>query len=315
MTHSQVTLSQLNTYSLGRPGRPHKTETGYHFSNSSVPIPATGSRGKRIDRSRKSPLEVVQLGYHVALGSKEKFVRNKHSARGQLGCSSSVYDRQPLRKKNETSVSESLVQRYSIEQIRGGESSYFFTNKSVRKRYRNESAKHVHGTTPGRIGRPRRPLPAGGDVPEVRTTPGGIGRPRRPLPAGGDVPEVRTTPGRIGRPRRPLPAGGDVPEVRTTPAGSDIRGDTYLLREAPAGGFHRTGKTGCPSVQMNSRRQVTPIKEDRAYHYRRSAPMEFSIRACCQGTKKRKKKRQSGDATKGSKTTQVPNCYRMINSL
>ena len=111
-------------------------------------------------------------------------------------------------------------------------------------------------------------------------------RPRRPLPAGGDVPEVRTTPGRIGRPRRPLPAGGDVPEVRTTPAGSDIRGDTYLLREAPAGGFHRTGKTGCPSVQMNSRQQVTPIKEDRAYHYRRSAPMEFSIRVCCQGTKK-----------------------------
>ena len=97
MKHSQIKLSLLNTYSPGRPGRPHKTETGYHFSNNSVPIPATGSRGKAIDRSWKSPLEVVQLGYHVALGSKEKFVRNKQPAKGQLGCSSSVYDRQPLR--------------------------------------------------------------------------------------------------------------------------------------------------------------------------------------------------------------------------
>ena len=96
MKHSQIKLSQLNTYSLGGPDRHHKTDTGYHFSNRSVQIPA-GTLGKHIDRSRKSPLEVVQLGYHVALGSKEKLVRNKQSARGQLGCSSSVYDRQPLR--------------------------------------------------------------------------------------------------------------------------------------------------------------------------------------------------------------------------
>ena len=161
------------------------------------------------------------------------------------------------------------MQRYSIEQIRGRESSYFLTNKSVRKRYRNESAKYVHGTTPDRIGRPR-----------------------RPLPAGGDVPEVRTTPGRIGRPRRPLPAGGGVPEVRTTPAGSDIRGDPYRREEmyqkfgqprqdrtseaTPTGGRRCTRSSDDPRQDRTS--EATPTGGRRMYQKFGRPPAGSDIR-------------------------------------
>ena len=52
-------------------------------------------------------------------------------------------------------MSESLVQRYSIEQIRGGEVVFY---ESVRKGCRNQSAGHVHDTTHDRSRRPRRHL-------------------------------------------------------------------------------------------------------------------------------------------------------------
>ena len=76
------------------------------------------------------------------------------------------------------------------------------------------------------------------------------------------------------------PTGGRMyQKFGQPPAGSDIRGDTY--------------------------RQKTALVTIDVQHQWSSAS----------GHAARAQKRQSGDATKGSKTTQVPNCCRMINSL
>ena len=126
--------------------------------------------------------------------------------------------------------------------------------------------------------------------------PAGSKRPRRHLST------RRRTRGSDGNPRRVW-------------ASWVIEGDTDLLEELPVDGFSRAGKSrhpSCPNEQQAAgdtfQQKATLVTIDVQLHQWSSAS-ERAVRA------QQKKKRQSGDATKGSKTTQVPNCYRMINSL
>ena len=83
------------------------------------------------------------------------------------------------------------------------------------------------------------------------------------------------------RPRRHLSARegtrGSDGNPRTYPGDRHNRGDTYRREDVPE---VRTtpGRIGHPRRHLSAK--------DSASHYRRSAPVEFSIRACCQGTKK-----------------------------
>ena len=120
------------------------------------------------------------------------------------------------------------------------------------------------------------------------------------------------------RPRRHLSARrrtrGSDGNPRRVWASWIIEGDTDLLEELPVDGFSGAGKSrhpSCPNEQQAAgdtfQQKATLVTIDVQLHQWSSA----SGRAARAQTKKR----QSGDVAKGSKTTQVPNCCRMINSL
>ena len=162
-------------------------------------------------------------------------------------------------------------------------------NESVRKGCRNESAGHVHGTTQTYQddrgdtykGRTRGPVYS-----DKRF--GVSKQPRRHLSA------RRRTRGSDGNPRRVW-------------ASWKIEGDTDLLEDLPVDGFSRAGKSrhpSCPNEQQAAgdtfQQKATLVTIDVQVHQWSSA----SGRAARAQTKKG----QSGDAARGSKTTQVPNC-------
>ena len=161
-------------------------------------------------------------------------------------------------------MSESPVQQYSIEQLRGGE-VVFFMNESVRKGCRNESAGDISR-------RPRRHLQGRTRGPVYSDKRSGVSKqPRRHLSA------RRRTRGSDGNPRRVW-------------ASWKIEGDTDLLEDLPVDGFSRAGKSrhpSCPNAQQAAgdtfQQTATLVTIDVS-----GTPVEFSIRACCQGTNKKK---------------------------
>ena len=87
------------------------------------------------------------------------------------------------------------------------------------------------------------------------------------------------------------------------------KGDTHLLGEVPVGTFDTAGDhvtflmSNEQQAAGDTYRQKTALVTIDVQHQWSSAS----------GHAARAKKGQSGDASKGSKTTQVPNCCRMIN--